>query len=255
MLSVGLDEDGRAKVVLGIEDSDGEDLVQETGAAAREQRKARAKARAEAAAAKEAAAKAKAKPRARGPRPIAPLNPFAAPLQIALEEDIIQQQEEEKKKRDASRSRERKQKKKQKKLAEFAEASGLTNYDPSELTEEWLRAKLKAQEKTNREAAQDMSTGGTAIGPISIASMSSGNGMVKMGICIKFLSGDCPMTAETCQQKHPPDNKERTKWIKYFNTQPCKFGNQCSLPKCIYEHPNRAGWSGENVNLQKGTTL
>merc|ERR1711865_685916 len=99
----------------------------------------------------------------------------------------------------------------------------------------------------------DMSTGGTALGPMTTSSDPTQNG--KVGLCIKNLSGSCQMTSVTCPQKHPSDPMEIKKWLTYFNGQPCKNGDRCDMPKCIYDHPRRPGWSGQNINLVVGATL
>lgn len=255
VLSACIDEDGKAKVLLGIDSaSDGDDLIEDTGAAAREKRKARAKSRAEAAAAKlasetvECLGASMPAPRPGGPK--TSLNPFAKPLEIELDATSapVEAKKGDNKKNDrTSRSRSRSARRKQKRLAKLAEKTGAGGLDQALLIAE----QRKLAGTSNRNAGMDLSTGGTAIGPMSTGPEMSG----KVGLCIKFLSDDCPMTAETCEKKHCQDPADKMKWLRYFNTQSCKHGVSCQFPKCIYDHPNRRGWCGENVNLVVGATL
>jgi len=261
VLSTCLDEDGRAKILLGIDDSDEDGLVESTGAEARERRKARAKNRAAAApkpaaapplpckpwpatgpAARKGAAKAAAKAAANA-------NLFARPAQISLDADgfEVDDKKDKKDKKEKPRSRSRPKKKtRAQRLMEAADAM-----DPSLLSDSWRRA---AGMPVNRAAGNDLTTGGTSIGPMSMG-LTDPSQAGKTGICMKFIGGRCQMTSDTCPQKHPSDPAERMKWIRYFNTQPCKYGDKCTIETCIYEHPNRPGWSGENVNLLQGSAL
>lgn len=260
LLSTTFDEEGRASVVLGIDESDGEDLVVESGAAARQNRKARAAARTAAA----AAAPAKVPKAVAASAPIElvavasakgkiDLNPFAKPAEISLDDDKVEtKKKDDKQSRSRSRDR-RKAEKRKKKLAEVAKAMGIDmnadDFDPRMIVSGRMAA---AGGKIA--VGSDLITGGTAMGPVNIGGCSDAGGQ-KAGICVKFLTGTCPMTEKTCVQKHVPDAVERQRWIKYFNGQPCKFGGACQNMKCIYEHPNRPGWSGEDVSVSRGATL
>lgn len=251
-----MDEDGRAKILLGIDDSDEDGLVEATGAEARERRKARAKARAAVApkpvavppilckpwpAVGPAAAKAAAK------ASLVSKNILARPAQISLDDDGFEAKTDKKDKKDGARSRSRP--KKRTRAQRLMDAAG--GMDPSQLSDSWRRA---AGMTVNRAAGNDLTTGGTSIGPMSMG-LTDPSQLGKTGICLKFIAGKCQMTGDTCPQKHPADPAERMKWIKYFNTQPCKYGDKCTSPTCIYEHPNRPGWSGENINLLAGSAL
>merc|ERR1712139_516465 len=168
--------------------------------------------------------------------------------QVTLDEDPVEKKKKDAKDKDRSRSREARRK--EKKLRAYAEAAGMTDFDPVVFAK---TMKDRLESGGSKNAAGDLMTGGTALGPMSTG-IDDGNPW-KSGICIKHLAGDCPMTSDTCQMKHVADPGERMKWVKYFNTQSCKHGPACTNPKCIYDHPNRKGWCGENVNLMVGTTL
>jgi len=255
-LSTCFDEDGKAKIVLGIDDSDGDDIVEDQGATARERRKARAKAREEAAPQVVAVIPA-AKPAVRPGK--ANVNPFARPTQISLDADEPKKKKDssssvstlellKKHGRSGSRSMSRETRRKMKRAERLMEAAGGLD---AALT---MATSGRFAGGVNRAAANDMCTGGTSIGPMTMG-LADPTQLGKQGICIKHLSGSCQMNAETCPQKHTADPAERMKWVKYFNTQACKYGAACTVPKCIYEHPNRPGWCGENVNLIKGSLL
>jgi len=265
VLSSSIDEEGRAKIVLALDDDDDAEVSINEGEAAKARRRLRREecavvdtslacvivgappVRPKAALARPQNARVpKGKPMGK-PLVCPPAaNPFSKPVQISLDEEEEKPDRKEEKEKERKEKKEKKRRKKEEEMADgddklFAAASA------QRMAVDGMGTMIKAN--------NDMVTGGTAIGPLSIASLAEGSQHNKTGICMKALSNDCPMTAEQCTQKHIVDYAERGRWVAYFNQQPCKFGGQCSGARCLYEHPNRRGWNGKNTNLLVGSML
>jgi len=283
VLSTSIDEDGRAKVVLGIDESDGEG----EGANGRKRRRQRP---APVATADDECAvigaviprglpkpmvrppmrppmrpgmrpgirppmrpPAKAKPRAMMPK----LNPFAKPLQISLEEDenakaariAARAARAEKAKEEADQRRKDKKKKKKRKRDSSSSSGGSDSERERHMQALFQLGRMPVG---GGQVASDLCTGGIGMGPPPLsATMEAAS--AKIGVCTKFLMGDCT-SGEMCNQKHPSDPADIARWIGYFNRQPCKHGNMCTIDKCLYDHPNRAGYNptGTGLPLEPG---
>lgn len=174
-------------------------------------------------------------------------NPFAKPVQITVEDDetriakIKARVEKARASRSRSRSRSRRRRKGKKRRRRSSSSS------PSDDIEKRVaQGRMLAMAQNARINAGVMDnglvTGGYGMGPPPAADLAGGN--VKTQVCIKFLQDDCPL-GNDCPQKHPLDRADCQRWICFFNRQMCKNGDQCKVEKCIYDHPNRAGWCGK----------
>mmetsp|Transcript_78482 Transcript_78482/g.163053 ORF Transcript_78482/g.163053 Transcript_78482/m.163053 type:complete len:237 (-) Transcript_78482:111-821(-) len=89
-------------------------------------------------------------------------------------------------------------------------------------------------------------------GLLGLAAAASGQN-AEQKVCIKFLMNICP-NGDACDMKHPTNPFDVNRWIQFFNKFECKYGDACPADRCIYNHPNRPGYSGGPMILQ-GTSL
>jgi len=61
-------------------------------------------------------------------------------------------------------------------------------------------------------------------------------------VCVRFLTGTC--FEAQCPHRHPGTEAEIGKWLTFFNHTPCRWGNSCRTPNCLYYHSNRASYPG-----------
>uniref|UniRef100_A0A7S1W3J5 C3H1-type domain-containing protein n=1 Tax=Alexandrium catenella TaxID=2925 RepID=A0A7S1W3J5_ALECA len=109
-------------------------------------------------------------------------------------------------------------------------------------------------------AGCDLQTGGLygcgmriGMGPAPSQPNAFGGVDASMKVCVRYLQGECQMPEGQCSLTHPTSPAECSKWMIYFNRTPCKYGDACHAPKCIFDHPNRRGFLGQ-VGLA-GTSL
>lgn len=96
-------------------------------------------------------------------------------------------------------------------------------------------------------------TNAEASGGLLALAAQTGQNQVASKVCIRFLQGMC-LKGELCMDQHPNNPWDVQRWIQYFNKQPCKFGDACPQDRCIYDHPNRRGYSGA-PEVVAGTAL
>mmetsp|Transcript_97212 Transcript_97212/g.225365 ORF Transcript_97212/g.225365 Transcript_97212/m.225365 type:complete len:106 (-) Transcript_97212:49-366(-) len=90
----------------------------------------------------------------------------------------------------------------------------------------------------------DLQTGGWGMGPAPNQPNAFGGIDSQMKVCVRYLTGDCPMLDGQCPLTHPISPMECTRWMQYFNRTPCKYGDTCYSTKCLFDHPNRKGYTG-----------
>jgi len=55
-------------------------------------------------------------------------------------------------------------------------------------------------------------------------------------VCINFVAGAC-MNPKACGRRHPEDMQEIAHLLEILKRKPCKFGNSCQRPRCVFRHP------------------
>lgn len=55
-------------------------------------------------------------------------------------------------------------------------------------------------------------------------------------VCINFVAGAC-MNPRACGRRHPEDMQEVAHLLEILKRKPCKFGNSCQWPRCVFRHP------------------
>lgn len=187
---------------------------------------------------------AKPKPRAIMPK----VNPFAKPVKISLEDDeaakaarIAARAARAEKAREEKEERRQKEKKKKKKRKRGESSSSSTDSQQERHLQALAQLGKRPMGAPMGIENNGLVTGGFGMGPPPISSVMEAASS-KIGVCTKFLMGDCN-SGDMCNQKHPSDPADIARWIGYFNRQPCKHGNLCTIEKCLYDHPNRAGYN------------
>jgi len=55
-------------------------------------------------------------------------------------------------------------------------------------------------------------------------------------VCINFVAGSCA-NPKACGRRHPEDMQEVAHLLEILKRKPCKFGNSCQRPRCVFRHP------------------